>query len=144
MKNGSGAPASKLRISATDCTFLGTADYRDSAVYCQNLTELVMTNCTFTNFAVGINLNNKDGKETYILTNCEFIDCSIASYVTSQTSYAAPVRAVASVAGTETTLVLNGCQFTYTTDETAINGDVLTYQSGNAGTVNKVVIGEAE
>ena len=135
---------SKLRISATDCTFLGTATYRDSAVYCKNLTELVMTNCTFTNYAVGINQNNRGGKETYILTNCKFVDCSIASYVTTQTAYAAPVRAVASVAGTETTLILNGCQFTYTTDETAINGDVLTYQSGNAGTVNKVVIGDAE
>jgi hypothetical protein len=33
---------------------------------------------------------------------------------------------------------MTDCEFIYTGTETAINGDVLTYQDGNAGTVNVV------
>lgn len=128
-------PAYQLNISINNCTFTGTSAYRDSAIYCQNLSNLNVSNTTFQNYAVGINQNNKDGVERYTLTNCTFIDCATSSMVTTQTSYAAPVRAVASVAGTTTYLVMNGCQFVYTTTEKAINGNLLIYQDGNAGTV---------
>ena len=135
LKNGS-TPSYKLNISIDNCTFKGTDAYRDSAIYCQNLGTLNVSNTTFENYAVGINQNNKDGVENYTLTNCVFVDCATASNVTTQTSYAAPVRAVASAAGTVTNLTLSNCKFVYTGTETAINGDILTFQEGNAGTVN--------
>ena len=137
LKNGS-TPSYNLNISISDCTFKGTDAYRDSAIYCQNLGTLNISNTTFKDYAVGINQNNKDGVENYTLTDCTFVDCATASNVTTQTSYAAPVRAVASAAGTVTNLTLTNCKFVYTGSETAINGDILTYQDGNAGTVNLI------
>ncbi len=135
LKSGD-APSYNLNISIDDCTFTGTDFYRDSAIYCQNLGTLNISNTTFKDYAVGINQNNKDGIENYTLTDCVFVDCATASNVTTQTSYAAPVRAVASVAGTVTNLTLTNCKFVYTGSETAINGDILTFQDGDAGTVN--------
>ncbi len=137
LMNGS-TPSYNLNISIDNCTFTGTDSYRDSAIYCQNLGTLNISNTTFKDYAVGINQNNKDGVENYTLTDCVFVDCATASNVTTQTSYAAPVRAVASAAGTVTNLTLTNCKFVYTGSETAINGDILTFQDGNAGTVNLI------
>jgi hypothetical protein len=39
---------------------------------------------------------------------------------------------------------MNGCKFVYTTADTAINGDIMTYQDGNAGTVNVTIDGVAQ
>ena len=149
LKSGSGAPAYDLNITIDNCTFTATDAYKDSAIYCQNLVELNVSNTTFTDYAVGINLNNKDGVENYTFTNCKFIDCSTATNIatnkiTDATSYAAPIRAVASAAGTVTNLVINNCEFLYTSNETAINGDILTYQNGHAGTVNLTIDGIAQ
>ena len=128
-----------LSVSIDSCTFVGTDSYRDSAIWCRGLDNLTVSNTTFKNYAVGINQNNKDASvENYTLTNCKFIDCATDTYVTTQASYAAPVRAVASASGATVNLTLVGCEFIYTSSETAINGDVLTYQTGDAGTVNVV------
>ncbi len=126
-----------LSISIDNCTFVGTDSYRDSAIWCRGLDNLTITNTTFKNYKKGVNQNNKDaGVENYTLTNCTFIDCSIATYGADAES--APVRAVASASGATVNLTMTDCEFIYTGTETAINGDVLTYQDGNAGTVNVV------
>ena len=126
-----------LSVSIDNCTFVGTDYYRDSAIWCRGLDNLTITNTTFKNYKKGVNQNNKDaGVENYTLTNCTFIDCSIATYGADAES--APVRAVASASGATVNLTMTDCEFIYTGTETAINGDVLTYQDGNAGTVNVV------
>ncbi len=126
-----------LSISIDNCTFVGTDSYRDSAIWCRGLDNLTITNTTFKNYKKGVNQNNKDaGVENYTLTNCTFIDCSIATYGADAES--APVRAVASASGATVNLTMTDCEFIYTGTETAIIGDVLTYQNGNAGTVNVV------
>ena len=139
-----------LNISVNNCTFVGTDAYRDSAVWCEGLNNLEVNSTTFKNFAVGINQNNKNMNseneyvQNYTLTDCTFVDCATSTYVTTQTSYAAPIRAVASASDAIVNLTLNNCKFEYTTAETAINGDILTYQDGNAGTVYVVIDGVAQ
>jgi hypothetical protein len=133
-----------LSVSISNCTFTATDTYNDSAIWCYALDSLTISETTFTGFAVGINQNNKDLVENYVLTNCTFVDCSTQAVVTTQTSYAAPVRVVASAAGSVTNLIMNGCKFVYTTADTAINGDIMTYQDGNAGTVNVTIDGVAQ
>ena len=138
------ASASELSININNCTFTVTAAYRDSAIYCQNLTNLKVVDTTFTDYAVGLNQNNRIGVENYSFEGCTFVDCATPTNVTGQTSYAAPIRAVASVAGAVTNLTITDCEFVYTNGEAAINGDILTYQSGNEGTVNVIIDGVAQ
>ncbi len=136
-----------LSLTISDCTFTGTDTYRDSAIWCRGLDSLTVTNTKFTDYAVGINQNNKDGVENYTLTNCTFVDCATASNIAANkeaigndtSSYAAPVRVVASVDGTVTNLTISGCEFIYSGSEASINGDILMNGDDDAGTVNAVI-----
>ena len=70
-----------------------------------------MSNTTFKNIDVGLNLNHKmKGIQTISVENCEFIDCGLGS--DSSKTYAAPIRIVAQ-SNAESNLIVNNTKFTY-------------------------------
>lgn len=138
-------------VTVKDSSYDGTVGYRDTAVYTNTPGSINIVNTTFKSYAIPINMNNKStGTQNITLTDCEFIDCSIASIVSygdvGSVHYAAPVRVVATeYASAVSNLTLDGCKFTYHGDNAPVDVNILTLDKRagklNNGTVNVVVNG---
>ena len=122
-----------INISLTGCSFDGSADAAlranpDTAVYSNAMGDISIKDTTFTQIAVGLNINHKSsGTQNITLENCLFEDCALADgeKADATKTYGAPVRVVAQE-GAKTNLAVNGTRFVYSEGKQNIgNGDIL-------------------
>lgn len=117
-----------IDINVSGCSF----DASDSSelkanpgtsIYSNANGSINVSNTTFKNIDVGLNLNHKMlGTQTVKIENCDFIDCGQGTKDTK--TYAAPIRIVAKE-GSTSNLTVNNATFTYNEGKTSCNGDIL-------------------
>lgn len=94
-----------------------------TAIYSNANGTINVSNTTFKNIDVGLNLNHKmKGTQIIKIEECNFIDCGQDTQGTK--TYAAPIRIV-SQDGATSNLTVNNTTFTYTGDNKSCNGDIL-------------------
>ena len=121
-----------MDINVNECSF----DASDSSVLKANQGTSIysnangainVSNTTFKNIDLGLNLNHKiKGIQTIKVENCEFIDCGqgLTSMIKDIKTYAAPIRIVAQI-GATSNLTVNNAKFTYSEGKNSCNGDIL-------------------
>ncbi|WP_419067436.1 hypothetical protein [Candidatus Allofournierella excrementavium] len=119
----------KLNITLEGCSFDAAGGSNvNTAVYTNAPGEIDIRNTTFTNIAVGLNINHKsNGVQNILLEGCTFTDCALPDVSAAQNTktYGAPVRIVAKE-GATTHLTVNGTTFNYSDGKTNCgNGDIL-------------------
>ena len=119
----------KLNITLEGCSFDAAGGSNvNTTVYTNAPGEIAIHNTTFTNIAVGLNINHKSGGVQNIqLEGCTFTDCALPDVSATQNTktYGAPVRIVAGD-GAATHLTVNGTTFNYSDGKTNCgNGDIL-------------------
>lgn len=119
----------KLNITLEGCSFDAAGGSNvNTTVYTNAPGEIAIRNTTFTNIAVGLNINHKSGGvQNILLEGCTFTDCALPAVSADKgtTTYGAPVRIVARE-GATTHLTVNGTTFNYSDGKTNCgNGDVL-------------------
>ena len=117
-----------MDINVNECSF----DASDSSVLKANQGTSIysnangainVSNTTFKNIDLGLNLNHKTkGTQTIKVENCEFIDCGQDTQNTK--TFAAPIRIVAQI-GATSNLTVNNTKFTYSEGKNSCNGDIL-------------------
>lgn len=122
-------PDGTLNITLEGCSFdAANGSNVNTAVYTNAPGKIDIRNTTFTNIAVGLNINHKSGGEQNILLEgCTFTDCALPDVSAAQNTktYGAPVRIVARE-GATTNLTVNGTTFNYSNGNTNCgNGDIL-------------------
>ena len=122
-------PKGTLNITLEDCSFDAAGGSNvNTAVYTNAPGEIAIRNTTFTNIAVGLNINHKSGGvQNILLEGCTFTDCALPDVSATQNTktYGAPVRIVARE-GATTHLTVNGTTFNYSDGKTNCgNGDIL-------------------
>ena len=122
-------PDGKLNITLEGCSFDAAGGSNvNTTVYTNAPGEIAIRNTTFTNIAVGLNINHKsNGVQNILLEGCTFTDCALPDVSAAQNTktYGAPVRIVAR-AGATTHLTVNGTTFKYSDGNTNCgNGDIL-------------------
>lgn len=122
-------PDGKLNITLEGCSFDAAGGSNvNTAVYTNAPGEIAIRNTTFTNIAVGLNINHKsNGVQNILLEGCIFNDCALPDVSAAQNTktYGAPVRIVARE-GATTHLTVNGTTFNYSDGKTNCgNGDIL-------------------
>lgn len=122
-------PDGKLNITLEGCSFDAAGGSNvNTAVYTNAPGEIAIRNTTFTNIAVGLNINHKSGGvQNILLEGCTFTDCALPAVSADKgtTTYGAPVRIVARE-GATTHLTVNGTTFNYSNGNTNCgNGDIL-------------------
>lgn len=122
-------PEGKLNITLEGCSFDAAGGSNvNTTVYTNAPGEIAIRNTTFTNIAVGLNINHKSGGEQNILLEgCTFTDCALPAVSADKgtTTYGAPVRIVAKD-GATTHLTVSGTTFNYSNGNTNCgNGDIL-------------------
>lgn len=122
-------PDGKLNITLEGCSFDAAGGSNvNTTVYTNAPGEIAIRNTTFTNIAVGLNINHKSsGVQNILLEGCTFTDCALPAVSADKgtTTYGAPVRIVARE-GATTHLTVNGTTFNYSNGNTNCgNGDVL-------------------
>ena len=135
----------EIDINVNGCSFDASNDSvlkanQGTAIYSNANGTINVSNTTFKNIDVGLNLNHKmEGTQTISVKNCEFIDCGLGS--DSSKTYAAPIRVVAQPTAISN-LTINDTTFTYSEGKTSCNGDILLGEgrsgetSGGAITLN--------
>lgn len=118
-----------LNITLEGCSFDAAGGSNvNTAVYTNAPGKIDIRNTTFTNIAVGLNINHKSADEQNILLEgCTFNDCALPDVSAAQNTktYGAPVRIVARE-GATTHLTVNGTTFNYSDGKTNCgNGDIL-------------------
>lgn len=118
-----------LNITLEGCSFDAAGGSNvNTAVYTNAPGKIDIRNTTFTNIAVGLNINHKSsGVQNILLEGCTFTDCALPAVSADKgtTTYGAPVRIVARE-GATTHLTVNGTTFNYSNGNTNCgNGDVL-------------------
>lgn len=119
-----------INIKLDRCSFDGNdAANKDTTIYSNANGSISVSNTTFKNIDVGLNLNHKiEGTQTISVENCDFIDCGLGS--DSNKTYAAPIRIVAQY-GAKSNLTVNDATFIYNTKDSegniieSCNGDIL-------------------
>ncbi len=128
-----GSKEGAINISLTKCSFDGSADAAlranpDTAVYSNAMGDITIKDTTFTQIAVGLNINHKsNGTQNITLENCLFENCALADGEKAEATktYGAPVRVVAQEGG-KTHLVVNDTRFVYSEGKQNVgNGDIL-------------------
>lgn len=120
--------AGDIDINVNGCSFDSAKwGHKDTSIYSNANGSINVSNTTFKNIDVGLNLNHKmKGIQTISVENCEFIDCGLGS--DSSKTYAAPIRIVAQ-SNAESNLIVNNTKFTYSGSTTNFegidNGDIL-------------------
>lgn len=103
-------------------------------IYSNAAGTISVKNSTFNFVAVPINLNHEStgGTQTLTVEGCTFTDCATKSSIAAASgtnaetpTYAAPIRVMANVSTNGSALTVANCVFTYTTNEVAVNGDIL-------------------
>lgn len=116
-----------INITLEGCSFDGDkGSNQNTAVYSNSPGKISITNTTFDNISVGLNLNHKSsGTQTISVVGCEFTDCAIDSLLDATTkTYSAPIRIVAQERATSNLTVTN-TTFRYTLGSEPKNGDIL-------------------
>jgi len=136
-------------VNIENCTYDGTTGQNNTAVYTNNPGTINVKDTVIKAYAIGINQNNKSaGTQTINLTNVKFVDCATAEIASAvnATSYAAPVRVIASAEGAVSNLNIVNCEYEYYTTEGPVDVNVLTMDKRegkpNNGTVNVKVDAE--
>ena len=117
-----------IDINVNGCSFdSDNGSHKDTSIYSNANGTINVSNTTFNNIDVGLNLNHKmKGTQIIKVENCDFIDCGLGS--DSSKTYAAPIRIVAQIAA-RSELSVNNTRFTYTSSTTNFegidNGDIL-------------------
>lgn len=122
----------KINITLNNCSFDGSNENLKSnvntSVYSNAAGDIVISDTTFKEIAVALNINHKsDGVQNITLKNCVFEDCSLSDspQAESTKTYAAPVRVVAQK-GATTNLTIEYGEFIYSDDKKNCgNGDIL-------------------
>ena len=118
-----------INITLKDCSFdANQGSNANTSVYSNAPGDILISDTTFTDIAVGLNINHKSaGVQNITLENCTFTDCALSDspQAESTKTYGAPVRIVAR-AGATTNLIIKGAEFRYNTGNQNVgNGDVL-------------------
>ena len=123
-KNSNGV----INIMLDDCSFDGDqGSNQGTTVYSNSPGKISITNTTFDNISVGLNLNNKSsGTQIISVEGCKFTDCAIDSLLTHDATktYSAPIRIVAKE-GAISNLTVTNTTFHYTLGSAPQNGDIL-------------------
>lgn len=121
-------PKGDINITLDNCSFDGNEGSNpDTAVYSNSPGKISITNTTFDNISVGLNLNHKSsGKQTISVVGCKFTDCAIDSLPNhaNTKTYSAPIRIVAQEGATSNLTVTN-TTFSYSSGNKPQNGDIL-------------------
>ena len=118
----------EIYINVNGCSFDASDDNvlkanKGTAIYSNADGSINVSNTTFKNIDVGLNLNHKMlGTQTVKIENCDFIDCGQGTKDTK--TYAAPIRIVAQD-GATSNLTVNKATFTYGEGVKSCNGDIL-------------------
>lgn len=134
-----------MDINVIGCSFDASREFsfkanQGTAIYSNANGTINVSNTTFKNIDVGLNLNHKiKGTQTIKIEKCEFINCGQDTQGTK--TYAAPIRIVAYPTAISN-LTINDTTFTYNEGKTSCNGDILLGEgrsgetSGGAITLN--------
>ena len=119
----------KINISVTGCSFdANQGSNANTSIYSNAAGDITVTDTTFKDIAVGLNINHKSsGVQNITLDGCTFEDCALSdsAQAASTKTYGAPVRVVAKQ-GATTNLVVRDTEFKYSDDKVNCgNGDVL-------------------
>ena len=118
-----------INVTLSGCSFdADQGSNANTSVYSNAPGDILISDTTFTDIAVGLNINHKSaGVQNITLENCTFTDCALSGspQAESTKTYGAPVRIVAR-AGAKTNLIIKGAEFRYSTGKQNVgNGDVL-------------------
>ena len=148
---GSKEPVGKVNINLKNCSFIGNPLDQDGNNYPNaNLGTTIYSNyngminvegCKFKNIDVAFNMNHKvEGEQTVNIKDTEFTDCGLATKNATKL-YAAPIRVVASVAGSQSNLSVDNCEFIYTDGKKNCgNGDILLGDGQSTASENPGVV----
>ncbi|WP_418718745.1 right-handed parallel beta-helix repeat-containing protein [Candidatus Allofournierella merdipullorum] len=119
----------KLNITLENCSFTAAGGSNvNTAVYTNAPGEIAIRKTTFTEIAVGLNINHKSaGVQNILLEDCTFNDCALSDGPQAENTktYGAPVRIVAKE-GATTNLTVRNVTFNYSDGKTNCgNGDIL-------------------
>ena len=130
-----------MDINVIGCSFDASREFpfkanQGTAIYSNANGTINVSNTTFKNIDVGLNLNHKiKGTQTIKIEKCEFIDCGQNTQNTK--TYAAPIRIVAQATATSN-LTVTDTTFTYSEGVNSCNGDILL---GDGQTTGLLAIG---
>ncbi|HIS41536.1 MAG TPA: hypothetical protein IAC11_01475 [Candidatus Limiplasma pullicola] len=114
----------RINVTLSGCSFdANQGSNANTSVYSNAPGDILISDTTFTDIAVGLNINHKSaGVQNITLENCTFTDCALSA---STKTYGAPVRIVARL-GATTNLTVEGAKFHYSAGNQNVgNGDVL-------------------
>ena len=119
----------RLNITLSGCSFdANQGSNANTAFYTNSPGDILISDTSFTEIAVGLNINHKStGVQNITLENCTFTDCALSdsTQAASTKTYGAPVRIVAQP-GATTHLTVKGAQFHYSAGkQNCGNGDIL-------------------
>ena len=129
-----------IDINVNECSFdSDNGSRKDTTIYSNANGSINVSNTTFKNIDVGLNLNhNMYGLQTVKITNCTFKNCGqgTAGELGNEKNlgnitYAAPIRIVAKKDSTDnskiakTNLIVDNVEFEYDTGIESCNGDIL-------------------
>ncbi len=134
-------------INLNNCSFNANGDENgnlksyNSPVYSNANGKINIENCEFNGIDIAINLNHKvAGEQTIQVKNTTFTNCGLATDNGTKT-YAAPIRVVASVAGSQSNLSVENCEFIYTdAKKNCGNGDILLGDGQSGASENPGVV----
>ena len=134
-------------INLNNCSFNANGDENgnlksyNSPVYSNANGKINIENCEFNGIDIAINLNHKvAGEQTIQVKNTTFTNCGLATDNGTKT-YAAPIRVVASVAGSQSNLSVDNCEFIYTDGKKNCgNGDILLGDGQSGASENPGVV----
>ena len=130
-----------IDINVNKCSFDASNDSvlkanQGTAIYSNANGTINVSNTTFKNIDLGLNLNHKiKGTQIIKIEKCEFIDCGQNTQNTK--TYAAPIRIVAQATATSN-LTVTDTTFTYSEGVKSCNGDILL---GDGQTTGLLAIG---
>lgn len=131
-----------IDINVNGCSFdSDNGSHKDTSIYSNANGSISVSNTTFKNIDVGLNLNHKMyGLQTVKITNCTFTNCGQGTAgeldnkeKLGNITYAAPIRIVAKKDSTDTdnskiaktNLIVDNVEFEYDTGIESCNGDIL-------------------
>ena len=131
----------EMDINVIGCSFDASKDFpfkanQGTTIYSNANGTINVSNTTFKNIDLGLNLNHKiKGTQIIKIEKCEFIDCGQNTQNTK--TYAAPIRIVAQATATSN-LTVTDTTFTYSEGVKSCNGDILL---GDGQTTGLLAIG---
>ena len=126
-----------IYINVNECSFdSDNGSHKDTSIYSNANGSINVSNTTFNNIDVGLNLNHKiDGLQTVTVTDCTFINCGQGTpgelgndKKKGNLTYAAPIRIVATKNNdliVRTNLIVDNVKFKYDEGIKSCNEDIL-------------------